>query len=141
MARDPQELNKWRAVFGLVAGLLASVVWFLFGCPPLFGGTAQSFFMAWFCQWSIRIFNRTKIVVEHCINWRMRYEKTVNTFKNNIMFWVSIIYPGASFSTFRTLICREIADTSSTRLISPLTLAKGARTSMARLTVWISGAV
>ena len=69
------------------------------------------------------------------------HEKTVNTFKNNIMFWVSIIYPGASFSTFRTLICREIADTSSTRLISPLTLAKGARTSMARLTVWISGAV
>jgi hypothetical protein len=48
MARDPQELNKWRAVFGVVLGLLASVVWFLFGWAPLFGGTAQTFFMAWF---------------------------------------------------------------------------------------------
>jgi hypothetical protein len=48
MARNPEELKKWRAVFGVVAGLLASVVWFLFGWAPLFGGTAQSFFMAWF---------------------------------------------------------------------------------------------
>ena len=48
MARDPQELNKWRAVFGVVLGLLASVMWFLFGWAPLFGGTAQTFFMAWF---------------------------------------------------------------------------------------------
>jgi len=91
MTRDPQELNKWRAVFGVVAGLLASVVWFSFGWAPLFGGTAQSFFVAWFA-WCvvyvviresrffgvpdpylscpvcvsrpIRIFNRTKLVVE-----------------------------------------------------------------------------
>jgi hypothetical protein len=48
MARDPEELNKWRAVFGVVAGLLASIMWFLFAWAPLLGGTAQSFFMAWF---------------------------------------------------------------------------------------------
>lgn len=48
MARDPQELTKWRAVFGIVLGLFASVVWFLFGWTPLFGGTALTFLWAWF---------------------------------------------------------------------------------------------
>jgi hypothetical protein len=48
VTRDPAELIKWQAAFGVVVFLLASVVWFLFAWAPLFGGTAQSFLMTWF---------------------------------------------------------------------------------------------
>jgi hypothetical protein len=48
VTRDPAELIKWRAVFGIVVGLLAAVLWFLFAWTPLCGGTAQSFLMTWF---------------------------------------------------------------------------------------------
>ena len=48
VTRDPAVLIKWQAAFGVVVFLLASVVWFLFAWAPLFGGTAQSFFMVWF---------------------------------------------------------------------------------------------
>jgi hypothetical protein len=48
VTRDPAELIKWQAVFGVVVGLIALVLWFLFAWAPLFGGTALSFFMAWF---------------------------------------------------------------------------------------------
>ena len=60
MARDPEALAMWRAVFGVVAGLLVSLVWFLFAWAPLFGGTAQSFFMAWFA-WCVK-----DVVIPRC---------------------------------------------------------------------------
>jgi hypothetical protein len=50
MARDPKERHKMRAVFGVVAGLLAMLAWFLLAWAPLFGGTAQSFFIALFAR-------------------------------------------------------------------------------------------
>lgn len=52
VTRDPAELIKWQAVFGIVVGVIVLVLWFLFAWAPLFGGTAQSFFMAWF-SWCV----------------------------------------------------------------------------------------
>ena len=49
---------------------------------------------------------------ENPINWRLRYENTVDTFLNNIMFWVFIIYPGQSFVTMQTFVCKKIAETT-----------------------------
>lgn len=48
MTRDPQALSLWRALFGVFGGLIILLLWFLFAWAPVFGGTAQSFFMAWF---------------------------------------------------------------------------------------------
>ena len=48
ITRDPQALSLSRALFGVIGGLIILVVWFLFAWAPVFGGTAQSFFMAWF---------------------------------------------------------------------------------------------
>jgi len=46
------------------------------------------------------------------VNWKLRYENTLDIFLNNIMFWVFIIYPGTSFVTMQTFVCKKIAETT-----------------------------
>ena len=46
------------------------------------------------------------------VNWGLRYENTLDTFFNNIMFWVFVIYPGTSFVTMQTFVCKKIAQTT-----------------------------
>ena len=41
-------------------------------------------------------------------NWKKRYQDTVNTFWNNIMFWLFLIYPGSSLTALQNLVCRPI---------------------------------
>ena len=42
------------------------------------------------------------------VMWKERYERTVDVFWNNIMFWLFIIFPGSSLTVFQTFICRRI---------------------------------
>ena len=45
---------------------------------------------------------------EKKILWKQRYDRTVDVFWNNIMFWLFLIYPGTSLTTLQTFICRQI---------------------------------
>ena len=41
--------------------------------------------------------------------WTDRFHKTVDLFVTNLMFWLFIVFPGASFASLEIFICREIA--------------------------------
>ena len=55
----PESLLMWRVIFCLAGGLIVSVVWFILCWAPVFGGTAEEYFMRWF-GWPIRMFNKSK---------------------------------------------------------------------------------
>jgi hypothetical protein len=56
---DPEEIWRLRTIFCCAAGIVALVLWFLLSWSPVFKGTAQGFFVAWF-GWPIRLYKKAK---------------------------------------------------------------------------------
>ena len=79
--------------------LLPIVVAFLLWIPVL---------VAWMKIKSSPAQNDTRSQAQEAINWRQRYEETLDRFWNNFFFWVFLIYPGTSLSTFEPFICIRI---------------------------------
>lgn len=50
---SPDILHMWRTIFCAVGGAIVSVAWFILSWAPVFGGTAQEYFMKWFAWWDI----------------------------------------------------------------------------------------
>ena len=65
---SPDTLLMWRVVFCVVGGAIVSVAWFILCWAPVFGGTAQEYFMKWFGWWEILKWYRSRTIMQHKVS-------------------------------------------------------------------------
>jgi len=108
---SPDSLLLWRVIFSVVGALVVAIVWFLLAWAPVFGKTAEEYFMKWFA-YPMRIFNRlsklrarSKKAIKKAKSFQKFFSnpKNVKLFQQYLKVFIAYCQVLGSFVTFKVV--------------------------------------